>query len=125
MILLVLSWKEWITHVELVQNATKTPHVDCAAVGNTKYDLGGSIEARLDVCVYLLVLEAATAEVNDLYSGLVYLSKQDVFGFEVAVNDVVFSKVVKGDKDLDGEPLDEVEGEALKVVHLDELVKVH
>ena len=40
------------------------------------------------------------------------------------MNDVVFAQVVERDKNLNCEPLDQVEGESLEVVHLDELVQV-
>ena len=36
----------------------------------------------------------------------------------------MFTHVVKGDEDLDGEPLDQTQAEPLKVVHLDEVVEV-
>jgi hypothetical protein len=40
------------------------------------------------------------------------------------VDDIVLSHVVERNEDLDGEPLDQAEREALEVVHLDEVVKV-
>ena len=40
------------------------------------------------------------------------------------MDDIVLTHIVERYEDLDREPLDQTEGEALKVVHLDEVVKV-
>ena len=40
------------------------------------------------------------------------------------MHDVVLTHVVERNEDLDGEPFDQAQGEALEVVHLDEVVEV-
>lgn len=59
MILLIFSGEEWLADIELVKDATKGPHVNSCRVGDAKNDLGSTIESTLDICVDLLVLEAA------------------------------------------------------------------
>ena len=66
MILLVLSREERVANVELIEDAAETPHVDCPVVWYTEDDFGCSVESRLDISVYLFVLETATAKINDL-----------------------------------------------------------
>ena len=92
---LVLAGEEGVTDVQLVQNAAERPHVDCRAVGNTEDDFWCSVESTLNVGVDLLVLEAATTEIDDFDAGLVDLPEQDVLGLQVAVDDVVLSHVVQ------------------------------
>lgn len=53
-----------------------------------------------------MVFEATGAEVDNFDAGLVNLTKQDVFRFEIAMHDVMLSHVVKGNEDLDRETLD-------------------
>lgn len=74
----VLAREKGVSGVELSEDAAEAPHVDCACVGDAEDDLGGSVEARLDVSVDSLVYEAARAVVNYLDAGLVLLLEQDV-----------------------------------------------
>lgn len=124
MIFFVFTGEKWLSNVKLIEDAAEGPHVDRTRVTDTQYDFGRAIEPRLDVGVYFLVFEAPGAKVDYFDSGLVNLSKKNILRFQVAVHDVVFTHVVKGDEDLDGEPLDQAQAEPLKVVHLDEVVQV-
>lgn len=65
MVFLVFSWKEWVSDIEFIENASETPHVDGRIVGDAQHDLRSSVEPALDVGVDLLCFEAATAEVDD------------------------------------------------------------
>lgn len=125
MIFFVLAWEEWVADGQLIQDAPERPHVNRRVVGDAKHDFGRTVETRLDVCVDFLVFEASTAKVNDFDAGLVDLAQQNVLGFEVAVHDVVFPHVVERNEDLNRETFDQTQREALKVVHLDEVVEVH
>ena len=107
MILLVFSWEEWLADVELVKDASERPHVDGCSVRDAKNDFRCSVEPTLDVCVDLLVLETTRSEVNDFDARFVDLSQQDIFWFQVAMYDVVFSHVVQGNEDLDSESLNQ------------------
>ncbi len=124
MVLFVLAREQRVPHIEFVKDTAEAPHVDGCVVGDAQHDFWGSVESGLNVGVDLFVLEAAAAEVDYLDARLVYFSQQDVFGLQVAVDDGVLAEVVEGNENLDGESLDEVEGETLEVVHLDELVQV-
>jgi len=64
-------------------------------------------------------------EVDDLDARLIDLSQENVFGLKIAMNNVVFIQVVQRDQDLDCESLDKIQGEALEMIHLDELIQVH
>lgn len=125
MIFFVLAWEEWVANGQLIQDAPERPHVDGRVVGDAKHNFRCAVETRLDVCVDFLVFKASAAEVNDFDARLVDLAQQNVFGFEVAVHDVVFPHVVERNEDLNRETFDQTQREALKVVHLDEVVEVH
>ena len=58
-LLLVLAREQRVPHVELVEDASETPHVDGCCVGDSEDDLGGPVESGLDVGVDLFVLVAA------------------------------------------------------------------
>lgn len=94
MLFLIFAWEERVADVQLIEDATKTPHVDGCVVRDAEHDLRCSVESRLDVGVDLLVFETARAEIDNLDSRLVDLSKQNVLGLEIAVDDVVLPHVV-------------------------------
>ena len=124
MFFFVFSWEKRVAYIQLVEDASEAPHVNGCIVRNAKHNLRCSVEATLDIGIDLLVFKAATAEVDDLDSALVDLAEQNVLGFQVAVHNQVFPHEVERDQDLDGEPLDQRQTEALEVVHLDEVVQV-
>lgn len=68
MFFFILTGKQRVANVELVQNTAKRPHVYRSVVRDAQHDFRGSVEATLDVGVDLLVFEAARAEVYDLDS---------------------------------------------------------
>lgn len=68
MVFLVLTWKQGVTDIQLVKNATKAPHIDGCSVRYSKNNLWCTIKARLDVGVYLFVFKAATSKVDDFDS---------------------------------------------------------
>lgn len=105
MFFFVFAGEQRISDVELVQDASETPHIDRGVVWNTQHDLRCAVESRLDVRVYLLVFKAPRPKVDDLNSRFVDLSQQNVFGFQITMHDVVFPHVVQRDKNLDSEAL--------------------
>ena len=70
---LVLTREERVASVELGHDAAEAPHVDGSRVRDAQDDLGRSVEATLDVCVYALILEAAASVIDDLDPRLVRL----------------------------------------------------
>lgn len=74
MLFFVLTGEKWIPNIKFVKDATETPHIDCRVVGNAEHNLRRTVEPRLDVSVYFLVFEAATAEVDDLDSRFIDLA---------------------------------------------------
>ena len=61
----IFSWEDRVAHSELGHDTPETPHVDAGCVGDTQNDLGGAVEARLDVGIDALVLETRGTEVDD------------------------------------------------------------
>ena len=51
LLLLIFTWEDGKTSVELGQDATQTPHVDSHMVIHPKNNLGRTIESTLDVCI--------------------------------------------------------------------------
>lgn len=54
-----LTWKQWITRVQLSQYAAKRPHVYRHGVHHSQNHLGGPVEPALYVSVHPLMLVAA------------------------------------------------------------------
>jgi hypothetical protein len=44
----------------------------------------------LDVGIFLLVLVATTANINNFNTGFVFVFEEDILGFEIAMYDVIF-----------------------------------
>ena len=108
-ILFILSREKRVTNVQLVEDAAKAPHVNGMVVGDAKYNLWSPIESRLNIGINLLILKAATSEVDYFDSGLVDFPKQNVLWLEVTVDNVVLIQVVQRYQYLDCESLDQVE----------------
>ena len=63
---LVLAREKRLARGQLGKHTAEGPHVDARRVAQAQYDLGGAVEARLDVRIDALVTEAAAAEIDDL-----------------------------------------------------------
>lgn len=74
-VFLVLAWEQGVPHVELIEDAAETPHVDGGVVGDAEDNFGGAVEARLNVGVDFLVFKAPAPEVDDLDAALVDLAE--------------------------------------------------
>lgn len=125
MLLLVLTREQRIADVELIKDAAEAPHVDGAVVGDAEHDLWRPIESGLDIGINFLIFKTTGAEIDDFDARLVDLPEENVLWLEVAVHDVVLAEEVKRYKDLNSEPLNQVQREAIEVVHFDKFVEVH
>ena len=77
------------TGVELREDATKRPHVNCAVIWQPHDHLRRAVESRLDVAVHRLLLKARRAKVDDLHGAPPGGDEEDILGLEVAVDDGV------------------------------------
>lgn len=114
--LLVLPRKERNTSKQFPKNTPSGPHINLEAILNAHRDFGGTIIPRLYISVPGFVLEATGSQIDNLDAGLVELSEEDVFGFEVAVDDVLLAEELERGEELDGEAADELRAEAVVVV---------
>jgi len=91
---LAVTREQRLPREEFDHDAPQAPHVDGAAVGkHSQNDLGRSIKAALDVRMRLVFGEATGAKVD--HFDLVFAIEQDIFGFQVAVNDFGSSEVAQ------------------------------
>ena len=116
LLLLVLAGEDGVARQELGEDAAQRPHVDGQAVRHAEDDFGRAVEARLDVRVHLLVLEAGGAKVDDFDFRVRRVGEQDVFRFEVAVDHALTFEQDEAVEDLFGEAAHELEGEAGVIV---------
>lgn len=86
MLLFVLSREERISGVELGKDASQGPHVDGHVVRHAQNDLGGAVEAGLDIGVHFLILKTTASKINNLDAGLSWMLKQNVLMCENTVN---------------------------------------
>lgn len=121
---LVLARKDGSSQVQLGDEACEAPHVDFGAVLESEDNFGGSVIAALNVCVDLMAVEAAGAEVDQLDAGLLVVLEHHVFWLDVAVDDFVFRKVVEGVEDLNGDFADELVLDSPELVLLEQVVEV-
>ena len=73
----------------------------------------------------MVLFVRARAKVNDFDATLVALAQQDILRLHIAVHDAELFHVVERDEDLNGKTTYKALRDALKVVHLDELIQVH
>jgi len=100
LLLLVITWEEWLSGVKLCQDAAETPNVDLLAVFDPQDHFRGAVEPRLHVGVDLLVSKAARSEVHDLQLAAHRVHAQDVLWLEITVDDLVLFKEHKSLQDL-------------------------
>lgn len=110
---------------EFRHNASNTPHINRQAIGHSKYNLGGSVESRLNVRVDLLIFKTTGAEVDDLNLRVHGMGEENVLGLEVAVNDFVLLEHYQAAQELFGKTPNDFKAEAAELVGFDELVQIH
>jgi hypothetical protein len=117
--------KEWQAEEELGGNAPNAPGVDWTAIGTTKEDFGGAIEARLDVRVHSAALKACAAEVDELYFAGFNARDERILGLDIAMYDGVLAEKRERLEKLGDEGADKFKGDTTEMVLLDELIQVH
>lgn len=95
-LLLRVAWEQRLPCEQLGHDATKRPHVHFVGVGHPQDDLGRSVEAGLHVGIHLFRFLAATAEINQLECLAEVVAKNDVFGFQIAVDDLPLFQKAEG-----------------------------
>lgn len=123
--LFILTREDWISREKLRQDTSQTPHVNWQSIGHAQDDFRRPVETRLNVGIDLFVLEAGRSKVDDLDVGFHRMGEEDVFGLEIAVDDLVALQQAQAAEHLLGEGPDEAEREATEVVRLDEFVQIH
>lgn len=103
----------------------KTPHIDRCGVGQAQNNLWSPVESALNVAVNGLVFVARIAKVDHLDSARAFVFEENVFRFEVAVQNALVVEQLQALEYGGGEPLDQVQAEALVVVLAHQLVDVH
>jgi len=86
LLLLVFARKDGIPCEELGQDATQAPHIDWQSVAHAQNDLGRPVESGLDIRVNLLVLEATRTKVDHFDFRMKWVSKQDIFWFQITMD---------------------------------------
>ncbi len=122
--ILVLSWKQWKSCVQLDQNTSKRPNVNCAGVLYPQNYFWRPVKSRLNVSIKLFWLETPTSHVDHLDSGLVLFLKQNILGLQVAVDYFEVRKVHQSLQNLDRKSSDQVQAEPSEVCLLQKLVKI-
>lgn len=92
--MLALAGEDRDACVEFSKNAAEGPHIDSCGIWDSENDLRSAVETRLDVSVDAFVREAGGPKVDNLDARLLRALQEDVFGLQVAVNHVLFSKVL-------------------------------
>lgn len=125
LLLLVFTRENRIAGVKLSQDTANAPHINCNSVTHAEDNLWRAVESRLNVGIDLFILEAAGTEIDDLDLRVHRVSKQDIFWLEITVNDLVHLKKKQTAQKLLREPPNELQGEPLKAIIFNKLVKVH
>ena len=124
LIIFVLSSENRNTHQAFKNNTAKAPHINSHGKRYAQNNLRCPIKPRLDIRIDPLANKARTAIINDFDTTLILLFEQYVFRLQITMNDLVVLLVFQCLQDLDGESSDQVLGNALEIVVLDEFVQV-
>lgn len=90
----IFSGKDGEPDKELIENASKRPHVNGWSVSDAHHDLRCSVESTLNVGVELLALICPTAIVNHLDATLVLFPKKNILRLQITVHNLeLFHKV--------------------------------
>lgn len=112
-------------HSNFQSLTSEAPHIDRGGVGQAENDLGRPIESALYVGVYGLVLVAGVAEVDHFDRAGALVLEEDIFRFQIAVQDLLVVEQLQALEYGDGKPLDQVHTETLVVVFANQLVHIH
>lgn len=89
---LLNGWKTYrkqdVSSDKLHKDGAQTPHVYSAVIPGLEDDLWRPVAAALHVCGEAVVPEAGGPEIDDLDSGQLKVRNHDVFGLEIAMDQV-------------------------------------
>lgn len=122
LLLLILSGEKRISRPEFGQNAAQGPHVNAEAIAAAQNDFRASIESGLNVRVHLFFLLAAAAEIDHSYVCLASFANENIFRFQVAVDDSFVLQKDQTGKKLPGEASNERKRKPDEVVGTYQLV---
>ena len=120
--------KEDSSGVEFGQDASQRPDVDLLVVGEAEHHLWSAVRSGLDVGAEMIGRKARRSQVNHLHFASAEALDENVFGLQIAVDDVEFVDKVQRFEDLLCDSFDPCHREVLSVrlfsVVLVELVQV-
>lgn len=96
--------EEHVSTSQLRHNTAKAPDVNAASIGQPQHNLRGPVAAALHVARAAVGHKAAAAEVDDLDLAPGVALDEDVFGLEVAVDEVEGVQKCQGPKNLQRRP---------------------
>ena len=70
----------------------EAPHVDGSCVSDAEHNLRCAVVTRLNVRVERFALATGAAEVDHLYRRTLWVTEQNVFRLEIAVDDAVVAQ---------------------------------
>lgn len=123
--MLVLTGENGVASIELREDTTQTPHIDGHTIRHAKNDFRRPIKSALDVGVYLFVLETTRTKVDHLDFGAHWVSKQNILGLEIAVDNPLVVKKYQSPKKLLRKSTNKFQGESSEVMRLDEFIEIH
>lgn len=97
-----VSWEEELAGVEFVHGAGGGPHVDGGVVGVADDDFGGAVEATDEVLDEGVFVDGKGGSEVAEFEAFGVFGDEDVIGFNISVNDLLFSEVRQGYKYLHG-----------------------
>ena len=78
-----------MTNKKLHQNAAKRPKINGCCVWNIEHNFRSPIVSALDIVVYLFIFKASTPQISKLNACLVLLSEENIFRFDIAMDDFI------------------------------------
>ena len=107
LLLFILSWEDRIASPQLREDTAETPHVNPQTITTAQYYLRAAVEAGLDVRVHLLLLATGRAKIDDADVCFAGFAEEDVFRFEIAVDDAFVLQEREAGQELSGEAADQ------------------
>lgn len=121
----IFSWKYREPCVQFSQYASEAPHIYCVCVRYPKYYFRCSIESRLYICIYPLILEAARPKINYFNPRLVRTLQQYVLWLQVTVYHILLLQVLQCLEYLYCKPPYQTQRNSLEIVVLYELIQIN
>ena len=116
--------KNRLTQPQLSQNASNTPHIDRIWITCPQNDFRSSIVPRLKILIYLLAIEASSTKINDFNAHFSLFLQNNVFRFEIAMDNFLFSHKIEWIQHLDGKQTDLILIKTVVVIGKYQLVKI-